>query len=96
METEVTVKMKGKAKQMKLVQPVRYLSSDEPSLLVTRTGKITARTKGTCFIYAWRGQRQNSQDQDNRAVRYHKRFVPPDEGTHCDSERIIVTPLNPE
>ena len=49
---KVTVKMKGKAKQMKHVQPVRYLSSDETIATVTRTGKITARTKGTCFIYA--------------------------------------------
>lgn len=49
---KVTVKMKGKAKQMKHVQSVRYLSSDETIATVTRTGKITARTKGTCFIYA--------------------------------------------
>lgn len=49
---KVTVKMKGKAKQMKHVQLVRYLSSDETIASVTRTGKITARTKGTCFIYA--------------------------------------------
>lgn len=34
------------------VQPVRFLSSDDTIASVTRTGKITARTKGTCFIYA--------------------------------------------
>lgn len=49
---KVTVKMTGKAKQMRHVQPVRFLSSDDTIASVTRTGKITARTKGTCFIYA--------------------------------------------
>lgn len=49
---KVTVKMTGKAKQMRHVQPVRFLSSDDTIASVTRTGKITARTKETCFIYA--------------------------------------------
>ena len=89
----MTVKMTGKAKQMRHVQLIRFLSSDDTIASVTRTGKITARTKGTCFIYACGGGGTAGTATDNRAVKHCKIHTPSGECIIVVRKNFVV-PLN--
>ena len=57
-----TFKIKAKVKKLKKnkklmpkthVATIRYLSTDKKVATVSKSGKITAKGKGTCYVYAY-------------------------------------------